>query len=66
MLEAEMPVLLEHIHNALDNDFVTFEIALNQGVSSPSTWSEREIVAYMSESYPNMKKFMKELKLSLT
>lgn len=66
MLEAEMPSLLAHVHDALDNDFVAFDIVLNQGASSPSTWSEREIVAYMSEQYPNVKKLMTKLKLSLT
>lgn len=66
LLETEMPKLLAHIHDALGNDEVTFEVLLNQGATSPSTWSEREIIAYLAEEYPNMKKFMTKLKLSLT
>jgi len=65
MLEAEMPALLAYIHDTLVNDHISFEIALNQGAPSPSTWSEREIVKFMAEEYPNVRKCMEKLKLSL-
>lgn len=65
-LETRMPELLDHIHNRLDNDLVTFEILINQGPSSPSTWSEREIIKYLAEEYPKVARMMKEFKLSLT
>ncbi len=65
-LEEEMPNLLKFIHDKLSNDHITFELELNDGPSSPSTWSEREIIAHLSEENPNFKKFVQALKLSLT
>ena len=61
----KMPVLLKHIHDALGNDQVTFRIETNEGVSSPATWNEREIVAYLTETKPSVASFFKKFKLSL-
>ena len=66
LLETEMPDLLETIHNSLENDLVAFEVLINQGPSSPSTWSEREIIQYLAQEYPKVARMMKEFKLSLT
>ncbi len=66
LLEGVMTELLEVIHNSLNNDLIAFEILINQGPSSPSTWSEREIIRYLAEEYPKVARMMKEFKLSLT
>ena len=62
----EIPALCKFIRDRLSNDNISFKLELNQGPTSPATWSEREIINYWVSEYANMKKFMVELKLSLT
>ncbi|MCM1450528.1 MAG: DNA polymerase III subunit gamma/tau [Clostridiales bacterium] len=66
MMNSEMPQLLAHLHDALGNDMVALEVRLNQGATSPSTWSEREVIEYMCKEHENVKKLISTLKLSLT
>jgi hypothetical protein len=49
----------------LSNDSILFDIAINQGESSPITWNEREVLAHMLERQ-NIKDFVASLKLTLS
>ncbi|MDE5608226.1 MAG: DNA polymerase III subunit gamma/tau [Muribaculaceae bacterium] len=65
LMTDQLPSLLKHIHDSLGNDLIAFEIAINEGVSSPATWNEREVIAYMQESSPAVAEFFKKFKLTL-
>ncbi|MDE6086471.1 MAG: hypothetical protein K2G40_08750, partial [Muribaculaceae bacterium] len=65
LLLAELPRLLSYLHDGLNNDFITLDILINDGPSSPSTWNEREILAFLQRERPHMDRFIKSLKLSL-
>lgn len=57
--------LLAYLRHHLRNDSVAMEIHLNQGVSSPRTWNQREVYAHMLESNPALQAFVDEFKLNL-
>ena len=65
LLMAEMPRLLAYLHDGLKNDFITLDILINDGPSSPSTWNEREVLAFLQKERPHIDRFVKSLKLSL-
>ncbi len=65
LLQNEMPRLLRYLHDGLSNDRIELELRLNDGPTSPSTWNEHEIIAYLRRERPNMEKFVTKLKLSL-
>ena len=60
-----MPELLSEIRNALSNDQFNLSIEINQGESSPHTWNDREVVAYVQETVPAFKDFIDTFKLTL-
>ncbi len=60
-----MPDLLAHLHDTLQNDNITLNIQLNTGVSSPHTWSEREVLNHVQETVPAFKEFAETFKLTL-
>lgn len=66
MLQGVMGQLLSHLRDTLSNDLVRLEVVLNQGATSPSTWSEREVIEYMCAEHQNVRKIITALKLSLT
>ncbi|MCC8038077.1 MAG: hypothetical protein LIP02_08105 [Bacteroidales bacterium] len=59
-----MPEITQHVRDAVENDSLTFQVEVNHGPASPSTWNEREVLAHMAEK-PEIKAFMTELKLNL-
>ena len=65
MMNDQLPTLLRHIHDSLQNDLIAFEIDINEGVSSPATWNEREVIAYMQQSSPSVAEFFRKFKLTL-
>lgn len=64
MLEA-MPHLLEHLRNALANDMITLKVRAAEGVASPMTWNEREVLADITARHPSLREFITALKLTL-
>lgn len=64
MLEA-MPRLLEHLRNALANDMITIKVRATEGVASPMTWNEREVLADITARHPSLQEFITALKLTL-
>lgn len=48
----------------VSNSSVTFSISVNDGVPSPHTWNEREVLAHMLQT-PALKEFVNALNLSL-
>lgn len=59
------PSILRHLHDALQNDYFTLTVEINQGESSPHTWSERQVLNHIIENSPVMKSFIDDLKLTL-
>lgn len=53
-----------HCRNSVANSAVTFTIKINEGVPSPHTWNEREVLAHMLQT-PSLKNFVNALNLSL-
>ena len=66
LMEQAMPDIMSHIHRALGNDYIKIQVALNEGKSSPSTWTERELVAHIIETVPYFKKFSEDYGLKLS
>lgn len=64
MLEA-MSHLLEHLRNALANDMITLKVRAAEGVASPMTWNEREVLADITARHPSLREFITALKLTL-
>lgn len=65
LMADHLPGLLRHIRDSISNDSVSFRIDINEGVSSPATWNEREIIAYLKESSPAVAQFFNKFKLTL-
>lgn len=65
LLEHSLPDIKQYLHDALGNDFISFEVKMNEGESAPYTWSERQVLAHIVETTPYFKKFAQDLKLSL-
>lgn len=59
------PVILKALRDGVGNDLLTLRIDINQGQSGAHTWSEREVLANMLETTPDLKQFIDEFKLNL-
>ena len=57
--------IYDFIHPKIDNDYWTLEIEENRGVSSPHTWTEREVFNYILAHDENFKEMVSTLKLHL-
>lgn len=64
-LTLALPTLLEHLRNAVSNDNVSIELAINEGQPSPEAWNEREIIDHMIETIPDMRNFITEFRLTV-
>lgn len=64
-MNVALPSLLQHLRNAVSNDNVTLDVALNEGEPSPEAWNEREILDHMITNIPDMRNFMTEFRLTV-
>ncbi len=58
--------LLSYLHDKLSNDSISLDVAISQQEPSPYTWKDREVLDYMIEENPYMKKFMDDFRLTLS
>ena len=61
-----MTDITQYLATQLSNDFITFEVAINQGEAAPHVWNQREVLIHMIEQSPNMRSFVDEFGLSLS
>lgn len=66
IINTNMADILGSMRNALSNDFITIDVVINTGVSSPATWTERELIAHFREKYPGFSSYVEALQLVLT
>lgn len=66
LMNNAMTDIIASLSNQLSNDFISFEITLNQGEASPHVWNAREVLAHMIEDSPHMKKFIEQFNLSIS
>ena len=64
LMNDSMPNIISYLADQLSNDFITFEVVENEGVSSPYVWNTREVYAYIAQK-PHMQDFIKRFELSL-
>ena len=57
--------IYDYIHDRINNDYWTLSIEENKGVSSPATWTEREVFNYTMETDAEFKNLVAKLKLRL-
>lgn len=57
--------IYDYIHDRINNDYWTLNIEENKGVSSPATWTEREVFNYTMETDAKFKNLVAKLKLRL-
>ena len=57
--------LLEYLRNSLSNGSITLDTDILQGLNSPSTWNEREVLADMLRRHPDMRAYVDDLGLTL-
>ena len=57
--------IYDYIHDRINNDYWTLNIEENKGVSSPATWTEREVFNYTMETDAEFKNLVAKLKLRL-
>lgn len=65
LMTQAMPALLNEIRDSLSNDRFSLTIEINQGQSSPHTWNDREVMAYVQEKVPALNDFINTFKLTL-
>ncbi len=61
-----MPELMAYLHNALNNDEVTIELAINQGAPSRRTLNDSELMKTMCNENPQLKKLIQDFNLKLS
>lgn len=61
-----MPELMAYLHNALNNDEVTIELAINQGAPSRRTLNDFELMKTMCDENPQLKKLIQDFNLKLS
>lgn len=66
VLSREKGRLLEHLRNALGNDFIDFRIELDENAASPTAWSDREVLNHLVETNPNLARFINDFKFTLS
>lgn len=65
LMYRNMENIKRHLSEMLGNDYITFEVELNDGEPAPIVWSERKVLAYMEEHVPYFRTFAKDFKLSI-
>lgn len=65
VIEQESTELLRYVRDSLNNDSFTLEIEINQGQSSPHTWSEREVLDHMLETVPELRLLIDTMSLTI-
>lgn len=65
VITRNMAAIKESLGNALQNDYIAFDIKIDSSAASTMTWNEREVLAEMMNNTPVLRKFVKELKLTL-
>ena len=60
-----MPMLLEELHNRLENDFVTLDIALNKGQATSTSLTDGEVYSLMRRKYPYLNNVIDDLHLTM-
>ncbi|WP_290386583.1 hypothetical protein, partial [uncultured Muribaculum sp.] len=60
-----MPMLLEELHNRLDNDFVTLDITLNKGQATATSLTDGEVYSLMRRKYPYLNNVIDDLHLTM-
>ncbi len=60
-----MPMLLEELHNRLENDFVTLDIALNKGQATATSLTDGEVYSLMRRKYPYLNNVIDDLHLTM-
>ena len=66
LMNNAMTDIKQHLANQLSNDFITFEIAINQGEAAPHVWNHREVLIHMIEQSPHMRTFVDDFGLTLS
>lgn len=64
-MKAAASSLRSYLRSRLKNDFLTFEVVVNEEESSPRTWNAREVYQYMLENSEGVKLFVEEFKMNL-
>lgn len=60
-----LPELTAHLRNSLSNDTITLKVEINQGESSPLTWSDHEVLDRMIENAPVLREFIDKFRLTI-
>ena len=63
-LERFMPELLAYIHDALQNDLITFDLHIAES-TMPTAWNDRELLRHIIDNNAYAAQFINDLKLSL-
>ena len=58
--------ILANLHQALANDYVTFDIKINEGSSPRHTLSARELYDSMLHEYPVLQRLVDDFNLRLS
>lgn len=65
-IEANRQDILAKLHNALQNDLVTFTVAIAQGNDPRHTLKETDLLEKLKEEYPTLNHLISDLKLRLS
>lgn len=65
LLDHSMLDIKQFVHRNLGNDFITFEVVMNEGEAAPHTWNEREVLAHIAQTSPYFNTFAEDFKLTL-
>lgn len=66
IMAENMTAVMDYLHKALGNEVFSLVVHANAGVSAPSTWNDRDVIADMVERHPALKNFITELALKLS
>lgn len=58
--------ILSFLRDAVRNDSVAISLGINEGDAPAYTWSERDVLAHMVETIPDLKTFIDDFKLTLS
>lgn len=60
-----MPKLMPELRNAVSNDFIKFNISINQSGPAPHIWNDTELLHHLLATTPYLSTMIEELKLKL-
>lgn len=64
-LHQEKPRLLEHLRNALSNDYIDLAFHFDESAILPNAWSDRDVLAHLIDNNPTVSTLVSALKLTL-